>query len=301
MSKFEIIAYDVIVNETTAETIFPEYRAVEGKFKIPTRRVLRRAGEITEEIAYSEVALNQTLADMAFQIPAGFAPEPPAPQNQPPVTKLAENVYVVRAAAGYNSMFVALKDYIVVFEAPINDLTSREVIKRVRETVPNKPIKYVVVTHHHTDHSGGVREYVREGVNIVTTPGNRGFFTRMVADVFQPTFSRPTPIPRREFLEFIQNKRRTSADGKQTIELYDIGPGPHAEEMVVAYLPNERIIFQGDLFNLPDDGRLTGANATTKQFAEWLGKSRLKVDKIVAVHGPAATPDEMRRALESVR
>jgi hypothetical protein len=71
----------------------------------------------------------------------------------------------------------------------------------------------------------------------------------MVADVFQPTFSRPTPIPRREFLEFIQNKRRTFADGKQIIELYDIGPGPHAEEMVVAYLPNERIIFQGDLFN----------------------------------------------------
>lgn len=300
MSKFETVMFDIIVNEMAAETIFPEYRMVDGKFKIPTGRVLRRAGETIEEISY-DFTFNKTLADSIFQIPEGFTLESPAPQNQTPVTKLADNVYVVRAAAGYNSMFVVFQDYILVLEAPNNDAISNGVIARIKETVPNKPIKYVVVTHHHTDHSGGVRAFVREGANIVTTPGNKNFFTRMVEDVFVASLSGRAPIARREFIETFSNKKRVFSDGKQIVEIYDIGPSPHAEEMVVAYLPTERIIFQGDLLNLPDDGRIEGANRTTKHFADWLEKSKLAVEKIVAVHGPISTPAEMRQTLKSMR
>jgi len=301
MSKFETIAFDIIVNDTAAETIFPEYRTIEGKFKVPARRVLKRAGEEIENLPYTEVKFNQTYPADFFSPPAsGFTPAVPGPENQPPVEKLSTDIYLVRAAGGYNAMFVAFSTYVLVLEAPINDLTSRQVIDRIKEIVPDKPIKYVAVTHHHTDHSGGVREYVRAGANIVTTPGNRGFFTRMVSDVFTTSVFERTPIARREFIETFQKKRVFSEAG-QTVELYDIGAGPHAEEMVVAYFPNEKIIFQGDLFNVPDDGRLTNANATTKHFAEWLEKSNLPVEKIVAVHGPAVTPDQMRRALESVR
>ena len=301
MSKFETVMFDVIVNEMAAETIFPEHRTVDGKFKIPTGRVLRRAGEVIEEISY-DFTFNKTLADTLFQIPPGFTLEPPAPQNQPALAKLAEDVYLVRAAAGYNAMFVVFRDYVLVLEAPINDLASNGVIAKIKETAPNKPVKYVVVSHHHTDHSGGVRAYVREGANIITTPGNKNFFTRMVEDVFSPSLSGRKQIARRDFIETFSNKKRVFTDGKQAVELYDIGPSPHAEEMVVAYLPNEKIIFQGDLFNPPDDGRLESVgNATTKHFAEWLEKSKLLVEKIVAVHGRIASPDEMNRSLKSSR
>ncbi len=301
MSKFETVMFDIIVNEMTAETIFPEYRTVDAKFKIPTGRVLRRAGEVIEEISY-DFTFNKTLADTLFQIPEGFTLEPPAPQNQPALTKLADEVYLVRAAAGYNVMFVVFRDYILVLEAPINDSASNGVIAKIKETAPNKPVKYVVVTHHHTDHSGGVRAYVREGANIVTTPGNKNFFARMVEDIFSPSPSGRKPIARRDFIETFSSKKRVFTDGKQTVELYDIGPGPHAEEMVVAYLPNEKIIFQGDLFNPPDDGRLENVgNATTKHFAGWLEKSNLAVEKIVAVHGRITMPDEMNRSLKSSR
>jgi len=301
MSKFETIMFDVIINEMAAETIFPEYRTVDGKFKIPTGRILRRAGEVIEEISY-DFTFNKTFAHALFQIPEGFTPEPPAPQNQPALTKLADEVYLVRAAAGYNVMFVVFRDYILVLEAPINDSASNGVIAKIKETAPNKPVKYVVVTHHHTDHSGGVRAYVREGANIVTTPGNKNFFTRMVEDVFSPSLSGRKPIARRDFIETFSNKKRVFTDGKQTVELYDIGRGPHADEMVVAYLPNEKMIFQGDLFNPPDDGRLENVgNATTKHFAGWLEKSKLAVEKIVAVHGRITTPDEINHSLKSSR
>jgi len=300
ISKFETIFSDVIVGETASETIFPEYQIIEGKFKIPTRRILRRAGETTEEIAYAEVILSKALSDATFQIPTGFELEKPAPTNQPSVTKLGEDVYAVRAATGYNVMFAAMNGYIVVFEAPINDSTSNGVIAKIKETVPNKPIKYVVLTHHHNDHSGGVRAYVREGASIITTPGNRRFFSRMVADVFLPSPSGRAPIARREFIETIQDKRRTFSDGKR-IEIYDIGPSPHAKEMTVAYLPNERILFQGDLLNLPDESGFEGANMTTRHFADWLEKSNLAVDKIIGVHGRMATPEDLRRALKAVR
>lgn len=300
MSKFETVSFDIIVNESAAETIFPDYRTIEGKFKIPTRRILKRGGEETENLPYTEVKLNQTYAAEFFSPPStGFTPAVPGPANEPPVTKLSPNVYLVRAANGYNSMFVVFPTYVLVLEAPINDLTSRGVIARIKETVPDKPIKYVAVTHHHTDHSGGVREYVRAGANIVTTPGNRGFFRRMVEDVFASSLSGNPPIARREFIETFQ-KKRVFSEGGQTVELYDIGAGPHAEEMTVAYFPNEKIIFQGDLLNLPDDGRLAGANATTKHFAEWLEKSKLAVDKIAAVHGPPATLEQMRQAIRNI-
>jgi glyoxylase-like metal-dependent hydrolase (beta-lactamase superfamily II) len=301
VSKFETVAFDIVVNETAAETIFPEYRTIEGKFKIPMRRILKRGGEETENLSYTEVKINQTFANDFFSPPTEeFTPAVPGLQNEPVLEKLSSTVYLVRASAGYNAMFVAFPTYVLVLEAPINDLTSRQVIARIKEAVPDKPIKYLAVTHHHTDHSGGVREYVRLGANIVTTPGNRGFFTRMVSDVFMPSIFERTPIARREFIETFQ-KKRVFSEGDQTIELYDIGAGPHAEEMTIAYLPKEKIIFQGDLLNLPDDGRLTGANATTKHFADWVEKSKLAIEKIVAVHGPAFTPEQMRQALKSIR
>jgi len=70
-----------------------------------------------------------------------------------------------------------------------------------------------------------------------------------------------------------------------TVELHDIGSGPHTEEMLVAYLPNEKILFQGDLLNRPSNGDYPIANDTTAHFAKWIEMKKLAVDKIVAVHG----------------
>lgn len=295
VSKFEGMGTDPYFGDSVQEIIFPAHRAVE-KFQVPTARVTKIMGEVVEEIPYVEVAFNKTYGDEQFKAPANFTP-PVAPVEAPPVNRLAENVYMIRGG-GYNVLAVGFKDHVMVIETPGGDNTSREIITKVKELLPGKPIKYAAVTHHHDDHAGGVRTYIAEGATIITTPALRSFFTR-VAEARNFTFQPDalTRNPRPLSLETLRNGKRVFTDGTQTVELYDIGSGPHTDEMIVAYLPQEKIIFQGDLLNRPDDGHIAPANATTAHFAAWLKKSGLAVERIVGVHGPVATPDDLQKAL----
>jgi glyoxylase-like metal-dependent hydrolase (beta-lactamase superfamily II) len=296
VSKFELLGSDPYFGDSVQEIIFPGHRAA-GQFQVPTARVTRVLGEVVEEIPYTEVAFNKTYGDEQFKAPEGFAAPAAAPSETPPVNKLAENVYAIRGG-GYNVLAVGFKDHVMVVETPGNDNTSREVIARVKELMPGKPIKYAAVTHHHDDHAGGIRTYIAEGATIITTPGLRSFFERVAAArnfTFQPDAL--TRAPRPLSVETLQNGKRVFTDGAQTVELYDIGSGPHMDEMIVAYLPKEKIIFQGDLLNRPEDGHAAPGNATTAHFAAWLKKSGLAVERIVGVHGPVATLEDLHTAV----
>ncbi len=98
-----------------------------------------------------------------------------------------------------------------------------------------------------------------------------------------------------------QNKKRVFQDDKHVVELYDIGPNPHANEMIVAYLPKEKILFQADLLNPAANGTLAIAQDATISFAEKIQQLGLNVEKIYGVHGRAATPEELRTSIEKRR
>ena len=91
------------------------------------------------------------------------------------------------------------------------------------------------------------------------------------------------------------------SDGTRRLELIDIGPNPHTREMLVAWLPNEGILFQGDLLNAPWDGSPFPGNETTVYFSEWLDRSGLSPRTIAAVHGPPRTVEELREAVVRFR
>src|SRR5918997_4242234 len=97
--------------------------------------------------------------------------------------------------------------------------------------------------------------------------------------------------------------KRVFTDGEHTVEIYDIGAGPHTKEMLIAYLPKEKIVFQGDLLNLPQAGTtiVTPGNETTVHFAERLQALGLNVEKIAAVHGRTGTMNELRAAIEKFK
>ncbi|MGQ0542170.1 MAG: hypothetical protein ACT4O9_10040 [Blastocatellia bacterium] len=97
--------------------------------------------------------------------------------------------------------------------------------------------------------------------------------------------------------ESIAGGKRRLTDGTTTVELIDIGSGPHAEEMLVAYFPNERLIFQGDLLNRPNNGDQPTANDTSAHFLNWIDKQGLAVERIIPVHGPSTIMDEFRKAV----
>ena len=102
-------------------------------------------------------------------------------------------------------------------------------------------------------------------------------------------------------IETVENKKRVFEDAKHRVELYDIGPNPHAKEMLVAYLPKERILFQADMLNAAPNGSIPIAQDTTLSFSNKLQQLGLQVEKIYGVHGRPATPEEMRTSIEKRR
>jgi glyoxylase-like metal-dependent hydrolase (beta-lactamase superfamily II) len=300
LTKFENLDTDTRVGDVAQEFIIPGYTTV-GGVKVPAGRIVRRGGEVTQNLKHSDVQINTRPAESAFERPQGFDDLPANnPTPTPTVVELAKDVYLVQDAAnGYNVMFVAMNDHVLVVEAPLNDGTSKRVIAKIKETVPNKPINYIVTTHFHDDHSGGIRTYMGEGATVVTTPGNKAYFEKVAQAVRTIAPDSLTMKPRTPVIETVQNMKKVFTDGQHTVELYDIGPGPHTKEMLVVYLPKEKILFEGDMLGLPSGSTLIpAANETTMHFAERIKALGLAVEKIASVHGRTATMEDLRAAVE---
>jgi glyoxylase-like metal-dependent hydrolase (beta-lactamase superfamily II) len=300
LTKYEQLYTDAQTGDALLEVVWPGYRLVDG-IQVPTGRVIRRVNETAEDVRFTEFAINPALLDSLFQKPAGYVDGTGGPVGDTAMVKLADDVYVVQGVGGgNNTLVVGFNDYVLVVEASGNDQASRRTIARIKEAMPGKPIRYVVATHHHDDHTGGIRTFIAEGAAIVTTPGNRQYFEGMARGVYTIA---PDALSRNRQplkLEMVTGKRRVFSDGVHEVQVLDIGPSPHADEMLVVYLPKERIMVQGDLLNLPI-GRMRAGNLTTAHFARWLEQSGLAVDKFVPVHGPIHTPAELKQAVEMMQ
>ena len=252
LTKYESLYTRNTVGDTVNETRFSGYRQWKpGGFPVPGRLVQYNAGYLATDATYDEVELDRPPEAALFQIPSDFA-RLRVFDAKPELTQLAPNVYLVHALpGGFNTMFVVFKDFIVAVEAPEENSfsgISERAIAMIRKAVPGKPIRYLVETHHHGDHSSGARAYIAEGATVVTTSGNKAYLERVAA---APYRMRPDALarnPRPAKIETISNRKRVIGDGGRTIELYEVGP-LHTREMVIAYLPEEKILFQSDLFN----------------------------------------------------
>jgi glyoxylase-like metal-dependent hydrolase (beta-lactamase superfamily II) len=299
VSKYELIYTDALTGAEATEILFGDYTRA-GNYQVPRSWSNRLAGEPSVK-ARVQVELNPPAPEQAFTVAAtGYArPQPPPTTLEKKVETLADGVFSIQNIAGQNQhvLAVAFADHIAVVEAPGTSVGADEVIQRIKELVPGKPIRYVVMTHHHGDHIGGLRSFIAEGATVVTTPGNREVVETMAA---AQQVDRLAKNPRKPQLALIENGKRVLTDGTRTLELLDVGPNPHAREMVIAWLPKERIVFQGDLFVLPNnDAPLGPPQATTVSFARKLAELKMNVERIAGVHGPTATAQQFRSATQN--
>ena len=291
LSKYEFMITDQFTGDTVVESAFTGYKQENGRW-VPSGRVERRGAELMNDLKYRDVVFNAALTDENFKLPAGLKQATQAPQVQPSV-KYTDTIYTVNAG-GYNVLAVGFKDHVFVMEAPQGDGTSRQAIAEIKKIFPGKPIRFVAVTHHHDDHAGGIRTYISEGATLIGLPGERTFFEKVVSSKFTIDPDSLTLNPQSLKFEAIKEGKRVLSDGTTTVELIDIGPGGHTDEMLVAYFPKEKMIFQGDLLNRPANGDPATINATTVHFAAWLDRSGLGVERIIGVHGPPSTREELR-------
>jgi len=215
-----------------------------------------------------------------------------------PVTPIELDNGVFFGKAGQHNMWVEFEDFILVAEGPTNEMQSLEAIRQIRKTVGDKPIRYVVTTHHHADHAGGIRTYVAEGAAVVTHALNeeviREFLTR-------PHTLKPDRLSQSEHepqIETVQD-RRTITDGTRTVELMHL-PNPHSDGYLVIYLPRERLLFESDLFSLHEDESWPPpVGPPTRVFYEVVTKVGWRVDRIVPGHGRVVEWQELIDALKA--
>jgi glyoxylase-like metal-dependent hydrolase (beta-lactamase superfamily II) len=298
ISKYEMIYPDTLTGDEASELSFANYRKV-GGLMVPSTFVWKQAGDVTAKWSY-DVEFDPQLTDATFDAKTdGFRVQAAAPPRPVAVEKLGDGVYLVNAlgGGGYNVMAVEFADHIVALEAPLSSQVGEQAIAEIKKAIPNKPIRYVAITHHHGDHSGGLRAFVADGATVVTTPQNVGFVKGLVESKGLKDGLAKGAKPLK--LEVVEGKKRVFTDGSQTLELHDIGPNPHAREMLVAYLPKHRVLFQGDMFFSPFEGQQLGfAQEATQHFAGRIRELGFAIDKLVGVHGKVGTTSELDQALD---
>ncbi len=293
LTKSEVLREHAIAGDSSAEGIYQDYRPV-GPLQLPFHYIDRVAGVPTEEMRASSIALDESLPDGRFRPPQEqdvvlMAKDP----SEPVVQRLGENLYMIRGP--YNIVFAAFRDHVVVFEAPLSSRYSETCLKLIGATIPDKPIRYLVATHFHYDHVAGVRPYVAEGIPILTTPDAKAVIEQVVSSrrtMYPDALSRTPQEPKIEVL----TGPKVLDDGSNRVELYDFGPTDHITQMLVAYFPKERLLFQADVWD-PVSLELVIAGPDTVNMAKKIEELGLQVERIIPVHGIPATMEALQRGL----
>jgi glyoxylase-like metal-dependent hydrolase (beta-lactamase superfamily II) len=225
------------------------------------------------------------------------------PQSKVDIQRAGTGVYFVTGAS-HNSVAVEFKNYVAVIESPIGDHRAVPMFDALRRQIPNKKIRYVINTHHHFDHAGGLRDAVAEGTTILTHRDNKTYYERILSNRHTMNPDRLEKIARssKPTVEAVLDKR-VLTDGTQTLELYKIQGSNHADAMLIAYLPSDKLLVEADMWNPPAQPSApapTGV-AAAEALNLWNNIQRLKLDvaEIAPLHGRLVPFADFQRAVGS--
>jgi len=288
-----------IFGDMLVQSDYSNYREALGGVMYPATMVQRRGGWPVFEAQILGANMNPA------NITALVTPPPPpagrgggpggpgGPGGAPPAatsTKLADGVY--RIAGGYIGLAIEMKDHVILFEGgPQNEARSLAIIAEAKKVIPNKPIRYSILTHHHFDHSSGLSGVVSEGITIVTHENNKAFLMRALSAPRTLAPDAMSKSGKKPVIETVGEKR-VFTDGTRNVEVYHVRGLPHVEGMLVVYLPKEKILAYADMFNAPpaDQPVPNPPVVGTQVFvANVVDQLKLDFDTTVSVHAP--TPD----------
>jgi glyoxylase-like metal-dependent hydrolase (beta-lactamase superfamily II) len=197
--------------------------------------------------------------------------------------KLGDGLYRLTTGPGsYDSIVVEFKDHVMMLEAGQSEARGLAYIAETKKLFPNKPIRYVMNTHPHSDHTGGLPPLVAEGATIITQKNNEEFLERALNTPRTLLNDTLAKNPKKAKVEAVGEKKVYS-DGTRTVEFYHVPGAPHSNGLMIAYIPKEKVLLQGDFTVTPGQP----ANDHVKALAPVLKKLNLPFDRYVSVHTTA--------------
>jgi glyoxylase-like metal-dependent hydrolase (beta-lactamase superfamily II) len=292
VSRVQTWVENPVFGDMLVESEYTFYRENDG-LKYPTQIVQSRGGWPVFDLqvlgAFKNPAKLQQLMTATGPAPGGPPPGAGAPATS---EQLAPGVYRIKGA--YNSLAVEFADYVLLIEpGPQNEARALAGIAETKRLFPAKPIRFGVITHHHFDHTGGLQAAVAEGITIVTPEVNKEFLTKALSG---PRTLAPDALAKsgkKPVIEGFKGDKRVFQDATRTVEIHVIKNLPHADGLVVAWLPKEKLLVYADMFNFQPASQPVADPPVigTRIFVENLTRLGIDPEKILSIH--TMNPDRL--------
>jgi glyoxylase-like metal-dependent hydrolase (beta-lactamase superfamily II) len=281
LERIETWVEDPFMGDMHVEAVYSDYRSI-GGLMIPATMEQHRGGGAIFGVTVASATANP--ADLAALLtappgpggPPGGGGPPPAPPAQL-AQEAGEGVQLI--TGGYVALVAEFTDHVLVFEGGQSEARGQQIVDEVRRLYPDKPLRYVVNSHPHSDHTAGLVPFVRAGATIITHSNNVDFL-RMALSTPRTLLGEPTLNPQFEGVSGV----KVYEDEAMRVELHDV-PNLHSDGMLVALLPEQKILFQAD-FTLPQPGAT--ANPFVVTLAEYVAQADLDFEQYLAVHAAQA-------------
>jgi glyoxylase-like metal-dependent hydrolase (beta-lactamase superfamily II) len=245
---------DITANPPIAEGAFAPSDAVKAAAKGPST-----GNNVPYQWVLRRIALARFLdADTIYY-----------PPNAPPkMVELAPNVQQV--ITGANNLIVNMKDGLAIFDAPVGEIQSKWVIDAAKAKYPGKSIKYLILTHHHMDHTGGMRSYAAEGATIIVPSPDKAYFEKDLRTAHTVVSDALAKTPKNvQVVEVKDQMSLNDADG-QEIKLYRID-NPHVDGMLLGHIVKDNVVWVTDLYSPGRDTAKNEGNTSVAAAVKKLG------------------------------
>jgi glyoxylase-like metal-dependent hydrolase (beta-lactamase superfamily II) len=276
LARVRSLDYDNIWGNVTYDLVFSDWTVVNG-VPVATTQKYELNGRVVQETKLTEVTINAPVTADRFAIPAAVKATAAKPasvdvpyqwvlrrqfigvymDSESPswdartssglrLTELAPGVNHV-VGGTHHSLMVEMKDYVVVFDAPVSDRQSNMVLSAARAKYLRKPVRYIVLTHHHMDHAGGLRAYVADGATLVVGKGAAAHYRKILA----APYTRNPDLTAKDLsgVPIIEvSDKWLLKDDTREVHAYLL-ENPHADSTLMGYVPGAQLGFVTDIWS----------------------------------------------------
>ena len=278
-----------VLGDMPVETTFSNYKDFKG-VKFPTVIAQTQGGHPILDLVISEVKPNEA---MAIDVPDKIR-NAQIPAETVTSEKIGDGVWYLTGGS-HNSLVAEFNNYIVLIESPLDEARGSAVIAEAHKLVPNKPIRYVVNTHNHFDHLGGIRTAAAEGAIVLTPASNKAYYEKIFANPHTLNPDKLSRSKKKVKVEGVQGKR-VLTDGTQEIDLYVEPIAGHNDGMLLIYFPKNKILSEADAYPVPPSPAHPGMpNPWTVQLDSEIRELKLDVDRIAPLHARMSTFADLQK------